>query len=314
MDTSRKSSRSYLSRHPRLKKVVYTAYGMLLIPVFLLVLPLALIPRAILYRLGKLAGLYIIYPLVREKTEKNLAYAYEGRLSAKRISALGKHVAINVAWSVLDCYYLWGYAWLYQIMRIVVQVEDWHYIDEAFKHGKGMFVATPHYNCFEVMPVYFVIGKRTGGGVIARSFPSPFLTWLNRKARELHEIESFYDQVRGVIRTLRRNSVVGVLPDLHARRRLGVPVTFYGKPTMTFDIHFRLAAQANCPVIPAFMMRHKRQPWKYTLIIYPPIWIRRKPDAETIRNKVQELNDVFEYHIRRYPSGWIWFHNKWKLF
>ena len=312
--TKKKRRRSFLSRHPRLKKIAYTAYGLLLVPLFFLILPLGLIPRPIVYRLGKLAGLYIIYPLVRRRIEINLNYAYDGKLTDRRLVAIGKLVAITVAWSIVDCYYIWVLWKVYKINKIVPREEGWQYIEQAIKKGKGMFVATAHYNCFEVMPIYFLDWKRIGGGVIARSFPSPFLNWLNGKARAVHNVESYYDDIRGVVRALRKNYVIGVLPDLHARRRLGVAVTFYGKPTLTFDIHFRLAAKTGSLVIPAFMMRHKSRPWEYTLLIYPPIAVPRAADAETIRNKVQELNDVFEYHIRRYPSGWIWFHNKWRLF
>jgi KDO2-lipid IV(A) lauroyltransferase len=315
MSNTRKKKRSFLSRHPRLKRIVYTFYGLLFIPLFIIVLSLALFPKRFLYWCGRLAGLYVLYPLVKSKIDINLRYAYDGQLSEKRLRAIAKKVAVNVAWSVLDCYFLWVYWWSFNIRSIVVDVQNWQTVNEAFKNGKGMFVATAHYNCFEVMPVYFTRGMNIiHGGVIARSFPSPFLNWLNRRARLLHNLVSFYDEVRAVLKCLRANSVIGVLPDLNARKRLGLTVTFYGKQTRTFDLHFRLASKEGSPVIPAFMMRHRRTPWQYTLLFYPAITIPYKADEETIHTYVQKLNDVFEYHIRRYPSGWVWFHNKWRLF
>jgi KDO2-lipid IV(A) lauroyltransferase len=315
MSSSKKKKRSFLSRHPRLKRIAYTFYGLLFIPLFIIVLPLGIFPKRFLYWLGRLVGLYILYPLVRKKIDINLDYAYDGQLSPKRIHAIGRKVAINVAWSVLDCYFLWVFWWCFKIRSIVVDVQYWQTVDDAFAAGNGMFVATAHYNCFEIMPIYFSRGMNiTSAGVIARSFPSPFLNWLNRRARLLHHMITFYDEVRGVLKCLRINGAIGVLPDLNARKRLGLTVTFYGKPTRTFDIHFRLASKEDSPVIPAFMMRHRRMPWQYTLMFYPAIKIPHKADEETIQTYVQKLNDVFEYHIRRYPSGWIWFHNKWRLF
>jgi lauroyl/myristoyl acyltransferase len=315
MNKQKKKNRSFLSRHPRIKRVVYTFYGLLFILLFIIVLPLGILPKRFLYFCGRLTGLYLLYPAVRKKIDINMQYAYNGRLSAKCMQAVGKKVAINVAWSAIDCYFLWIYWWCFKIHSIVVGTVNWKQVDNALQQGNGMFVATAHYHCFEIMPVYFTRGKNIKhGGVIARAFPSPFLNWMNRRARLLHALPSFYDEIRNVLKGLRANGVIGVLPDLHARRRLGLPVTFYGKPTRTFDIHFRLASQVNCPVIPAFLMRHRKTPWQYTLLFYPAITIPRRADEETIQAKVQELNDVFEYHIRRYPSGWVWFHNKWRLF
>jgi KDO2-lipid IV(A) lauroyltransferase len=183
----------------------------------------------------------------------------------------------------------------------------------ALAAGTGVIVATAHYNCFEIMPVYFSRTLVRTGGVIARSFPSPFLNWLYRRARLLHDVPSFYDEIKGVIKALRLNGVVGILPDLHARKRLALPATFYGRPTLTFDIHVRVGGRLQCPIIPAFLQRHKRQPWRYTLVFYQPIHVPRDADEQTIRAITQRINDIFEYHVRRWPSGWIWFHNKWAL-
>jgi lauroyl/myristoyl acyltransferase len=309
----RKRRRSFLSRHPRLKRIVYTGYGLLFAPLLLLSLPLALIPKRWLYAGGRRLALWCVYPAVRAHTLRNLTHAYDGRLSARRMDGIARAVAINVVWSALDCYYLWVWWWAWRRARIVVRTEGWPTITAALAAGRGVIVATMHYGCFEIMPVVFTSQGLITGGVIARKFPSPFLNWLNRRARLLHRLHTFYDQIKDVVRALRNNGIIGILPDLHARKRLAIPATFYSKPTLTFDIHARLAGQMQCPIVPAFLQRHVRRPWQYTLVLYPPITVPRKADDATIHACVQQLNDVFEWHLRRYPCGWIWFHNKWAL-
>lgn len=310
----RRKRRSFLSRHPRLKVVVYSLYGLLFLPLLVVTLPLYLLPRRVVYGVARIVGLWIVARAVREKVERNLRYAYGGRMTAQRVQALTKKVSVNVVWSAVDCYYLWVWWWRWRAERIVTGAENLEVVQKALEMGKGLFMVTAHYHCFEIMPVYVarVFGLQRGG-VVARKFPSPVLNWLNRKARMLHGIPTFYDQVRDVLRELRGNGVIGFLPDLHARKRLGVPSTFYGKPTLTLDVHVRLAGQVGCPIIPAFMMRRKRRPWEYWLMVYEAVWVPRKADEEHVRACVQEINDVFERHIRRYPSGWVWFHNKWGL-
>ena len=307
--------RSFLSRHPRLKRVAYTLYGVLMTPVMLAPLPRFQLPKRAVYACGRRIGLCIAYPLIAKKTRINLFFVYGDRMSARRAEALGRKVAINAVYAVLDCYYLWLFWWAYRASRIIVDVANFEHLDLARKAGKGgAIVATAHYGCFEIMPVFFSECRReTHGGVIARSFPSPFLDWLCRRARLLHGVPSFYDQARDVMRALRNNGVVGVLPDLRAKRRMGTPTTFFGKATLTFDIHARVAAHCGCPIVPAFLMRHKRRPWQYTLQFYPALFVPPKSGNAALHAAVQRINDALEWHIRRYPSGWMWINNKWRL-
>jgi lauroyl/myristoyl acyltransferase len=294
--------------------VVYGGYGLLFVPLIIVALPLYLVPRPWLYGLARVVGLWALYPFVRERIDRNLYYAYESRMNAGRARALGRKVAVNVAYSILDCYYLWVYWWRYPFRKYIDPVVNIAPVDSAREAGRGLIVVAAHYNCFEVMPAWFTrVYGWTEGGVIPRSFPSPVLNALNARARMLHKVPSFYDDAKGVIRALRGNAVIGILPDLHAKKRLGRRTTFYGKPTLTFDIHVRVAAHMRTPIVPAYLMRHPRHPWEYTLLFYDAIHVPRKPDEATIGAITQRINDVFEHHIRRWPCGWIWFHNKWHL-
>jgi lauroyl/myristoyl acyltransferase len=309
----RHGPRSFLSRHPRVRRVVYAGYGLLFVPLVIGLLPLYLVPRPWLYALARLIGVRLLYPFVRERINKNLYYAYGERMTSHRANVLGREVVVNVASAVLDCGYLWGHWWHYPFRKNVATVINRAAVDVALQDGHGLIVATAHYGCFEIMPAFFISTLGVHGGVIARAFPAPLLNWMYYRARMLHDCETFFDDVKGALRTLHMNGVIGILPDLRAKKRLGRPANFYGKPTLTFDIHVRLAAHARCPIIPAFLLRHRRRPWEYTLLICDPIDVPRKPDEETIGLLVQQLNDVFEYHIRRSPCGWIWLHNKWNL-
>jgi lauroyl/myristoyl acyltransferase len=67
------------------------------------------------------------------------------------------------------------------------------------------------------------------------------------------------------------------------------------------------------PIVAAFLLRHRRRPWEYTLLFYNAIHVPHRPDEATIGAFTQQINDVFEYHVRRWPCGWVWFHNKWRL-
>jgi len=310
---SQKRKRSFLSRHPKLKKVVYSLYGLLILVAIILPIPLFVLPKKYVYKFSRFLSRFLVFPFIKEKTVKNLKYAYGDKMTDFRANAIAKKCAANLLYSAVDCYYLWFFKPFYNFDNIIVETKNPDYVFESLKKKKGLFVATAHYGCFEIIPAFFAMQLNITGGVIARRFPSDLLTWLNRKARLLNNVPSFYDEARAILKNLRSNNVIGILPDLNAKRRLGIPVYFFGKQTLTLDIHIRLASQTGAPLVSAFINRHVAKPWQYTIIFYPPVSVEKKASPETIREKVQEINNIFENHIRLYPSGWIWFHNKWKL-
>ena len=311
----KKKRRSFMSRHPRIRSVVYGIYALLFALIGILLFPLGFIPRKWTYKLGRFVGLNVTYYVIRRKCFLNLFYAYDDRMNEKRAKYLTKKIAVNLTYSFLDCFYLWMFKWRYRKYDPVEEWSDWSIVSKSMEAGHGVVVATAHYHCFEVMPVHFCYTRQGfDGGVIARTFPSPLAVNLYTWLRKRYNILSFYNDAKSIIRTLKRGRVVGVLPDLYAKRKYKVPTTFYGKPTTTFDIHFRVAALCDCPVVPAFLMRKKACPWKYGLMFYDPIYLSKKPSEEEVDEKVQQLSYVFEYHMRRFPTGWIWFHNKWRIF
>lgn len=314
MSEKGKHRRSFMSRHPRIRSFAYGLYALGFFGLGILMLPLGFIPRGWTYALGRGFALLVTYPAIRRKCFTNLFYAYGDRMDRRRATALTRKVAINVTYSALDCFYLWMFKGRFEKYNLVEEWSDWRVVSESMEAGHGVVVATAHYHCFEVMPVHFCYTRKGfDGGVIARTFPSQLAVDIYTWLRQRYNCQSFYNDAKGIIRTLKQGRVVGVLPDLYAKRKYKVPTTFYGKPTTTFDIHFRVAAMVDCPVVPAFLMRKKRTPWQYGLLFYEPIRLPRKPDEATVDRCVQQLSSVFEHHIRRYPTGWIWFHNKWRL-
>ena len=317
IEKKKKKKRSFFSRYPKIGNLIYNFFGVMILLAWLIGIPLFLIlPRTLMYPLAKIIALKLVFPKIRKNTIKNLNYAFDRKLSKKRLEAISKKVAINSVWSILDTIYLYTQWWHMNMKKFVVEVKGNEIIMEAFKLKNGRIAGAAHYNCFELQPVFFndAYGhEESKNAVVARTIPNKFLRWLSYKARELNGVETLFNDIKGVIRHLRQNRSVGILPDLFAKKDIGYPVNFFGKPTMSFDIHFRVASLTNSVIIPSLMMRRKQKPWTYYVQIYDFIKIKPKATHEEIMEKVQELNNVFEYHFRRFPGGWVWFHNKWRI-
>ena len=117
---------------------------------------------------------------------------------------------------------------------------------------------------------------------------------------------------RSMLKLLRSNGVLGLLPDLNALDSEAIFVDFFGTPAATNFIMAKLALRTKSPIIPVFA------PWdekkgKYLLIIGPPVCFEATGNEETdVRELTTKLSQLIENQIRRYPGQWLWIHKRWK--
>ena len=117
---------------------------------------------------------------------------------------------------------------------------------------------------------------------------------------------------RSMVKLLRSNGMLGLLPDLNTLDSEAIFVDFFGAPAATNFIMAKLALRTKAPIIPIFA------PWneerrKYQLIVQPPIAFEPTGDeAEDVRQLTTKLSQHIETQIRRYPGQWLWIHKRWK--
>src|ERR1043165_6596660 len=141
------------------------------------------------------------------------------------------------------------------------------------------------------------------------------------------KIENFVDQVRirfgnetidklsaarSMLKILRSQGVLGLLPDLNALDTEAIFVDFFGVPAATNFIMAKLALRTKSPIIPIFA------PWseekrKYLLLVGPPVsFAPTGNEDEDVRALTTTLSQLIESTIRRYPGQWLWIHKRWK--
>jgi KDO2-lipid IV(A) lauroyltransferase len=117
---------------------------------------------------------------------------------------------------------------------------------------------------------------------------------------------------RSMVKILRSNGPLGLLPDLNTLDDEAIFVDFFGVPAATNFIMAKLALRTNSPIIPVFA------PWseekqKYLLLVEPNVSIEPTGDEEEdVRQLTTKLSQVIETQIRRYPGQWLWVHKRWK--
>jgi len=101
---NKKKKRSFNSRHPKFRSVAYFMLGIVIVTAIIIPLPLFILPKKILYSLGRGIGLLFVYPAIRGKVQKNLYYAYDEQMTEKKVTAIAKKIAANNIYFILDCY------------------------------------------------------------------------------------------------------------------------------------------------------------------------------------------------------------------
>jgi len=114
-----------------------------------------------------------------------------------------------------------------------------------------------------------------------------------------------------MLRSLKRNEILGILIDQNVAWQEGVFVDFFGRPACTTNGLALLALRTEAPVIPAYVVR--LESGKYWLVIKEEMQvIRTGGNDEDILINTQNFTSVIEDTVREYPDQWLWIHQRWK--
>jgi len=183
--------------------------------------------------------------------------------------------------------------------------------DRVMKQGKGVVVVTGHIGCWEMMPAAFAaLGYPIN--VIGRRAYDDRLNEMLVELRGRHGIRTI-DRDAGAkeaLRCLRRGEALGVLIDQDTRVK-GVFVTFFGRPAYTPTGAVELAIRTGAALVP--MAIHRNGDAKHTIEVLEPLNVTTTGNEDKdITLQTQRCTEILEGFIRRYPTQWVWMHERWK--
>ena len=240
--------------------------------------------------------------------EQNLIAVFGDELTAKERKRIRRNCTINVSKTMLELMKLqWMSA---EELLSLVELNGVEHIDNALAKGNGVIMVTAHYGNWEWGGACAAaMGYPTS--VIARDANDPLTRELVNKARESKGIRVFgRSDVRELLRALKNNEMVAILPDQHAKDA-PVRVKFLGRVADTASGPATLAMRTGAAVIPAFVTR---EPGDHLVAeILPPVEMQDTGNREAdILENVQRINDVLGDQIRKHPDQWLWLHDRWK--
>ena len=108
---------------------------------------------------------------------------------------------------------------------------------------------------------------------------------------------------------LARGAHVGMLVDQYYVR--GVPVKFFGRPTMANPLLARLARHFDCPIHGTRIIRLANHRFRAELTEE----VRPARDADgkiNVASTMQIITTVVEGWVREHPEQWLWMHRRWR--
>jgi len=184
-------------------------------------------------------------------------------------------------------------------------------IQRFVREKRGGIILSAHFGNWEFLAHYFAIkGYRVN--VIARRLRMQQFENALDRIRKLNKVSILYRDAspKEVIDLLKKNEFVGIMPDQDMDSVSGVFVDFFGKPAYTPNGPAVLSVLTGSPIIPCFIVRKS---FGHQILIGEPLKLSASGDKKKdILENTQRYTTLIENYIRRFPSQWVWFHERWK--
>jgi KDO2-lipid IV(A) lauroyltransferase len=256
--------------------------------------------------LGNLA--YYILPGRRRIALKNLEIAFGKEKSEAERKRICRRSFVNLVYSGTEFLFMERIAKDWK-NRFIFEGDQM--IDDCIRRKQAFFVFGGHLGGWMMIAM---VPQRFGvsGGVVIRPQRNPYIDAFIR--RLVAKAKGVMINTRGTGKQIEKmimdGWLIGFYMDQESRRKMGIPVDFFGMPAYSHVVPGYLAWKHKIPMFPFWMPRIK--PGYFKAIYRPSIEFTYSGDKEKdIRDVTQRIVKEVENTIREYPEQWLWAHNRW---
>lgn len=257
---------------------------------------LAWLPLPLLHAIGALFGLlaYALRPRLRRDIRGNLAQAGLDRPGMRLAAAaeLGK--------GVLELFPIWLRP-LDRALRLVRERRGWEHVEAAVAQGRGVVLLCPHLGSQELAGLSFAPGFP-----VTALYRRPRQDWFHRlmltgrQRGRLTTVEPGVRGVRAMLKALKRNEFVFILPDQAASKGDGAWLPFFGRPAFMPLLPYRLLEATGATPLLVYAER-------LSLGRGFRLWVEPLPELPVDSSAAgQRVNARIETNIRRHPAQYLW--------
>jgi len=268
------------------------------------------IPYEIALGIGRALGRFLSLVLVKNRTlsKKHLNIAFGDTKSQEEISSISKAVFVNLATSFAEILSL---PKIKDKLDEIIDIEGIEKFDKVLSEKKGAIAITAHLGNWELIPMYFA-SKGYPSNVIARPiYYEKYEEWVSF-LRNSMGVNVIYrtESPKKILKLLKDNEIVGILPDQDVDSVDGIFVDFFKKSAYTPSAPAKISIATGAPIIPIFIVRDGK---RHKIYVEDPIYIDKNIDKnEAVKIYTQKVSDTIESYIRKYPQQWVWMHRRWK--
>ena len=202
-----------------------------------------------------------------------------------------------------------GIAWWWSTRRLknITQLEGLEHIDNL--NGKGALLMAIHHTTLEVGASGLCIERQIDG--MYRPHKNIVYDYIQRKGRlERSSDSDVYtrDDVRGILKALRKGKIIWYAPDQDYGPKQSVFASYFGVQAASVTATAKFAKVGESAILP---FSHIRLPKNhgYKIIVHPPL--ENFPSNQEIRD-AERINRIIENMILQQPDQYLWAHRRFK--
>lgn len=187
-----------------------------------------------------------------------------------------------------------------------VTLEGEAHLQNALDKGKGVILLGGHFSTLDLIGSLTTLFFKAD--VLQRDHSNPlFNAFMTQSRMKLYGDVLNKDDIRGMVRNLRKNHIVWYATDQDYGRNHTVFVDFFGIPCSTLTSTMRLVKMSGATVLP---FSHERtSDNRYKIRIHPAV--EDFPSGD-IKADAQRLNHILEANVRDIPEQYLWMHRRFK--
>lgn len=268
------------------------------------------ISRAVGRAGGRLA--WLVRGADRRLALENLAIAFPGKSEDER-----RRIARASFSRVGECAMEWFAVSRRPDYARRVLLEGREHLDAARAKGKGVVWVTGHVGNWELMAAATALAGYPCA-VIATVVRYERVNQLTIDERGRLGIATIQRETpssgRDLLKTLRRNDVIGILMDHDSKRIPCVQVPFFGRPAWTAIGVAELSLRFGAPAVSGFFRREPDGTMRVRIAppIFPPEDVPKADQLRVARDLTAEYTKRIEEYVRAHPEDWAWMHKRWR--
>ncbi|MCU7937603.1 MAG: LpxL/LpxP family Kdo(2)-lipid IV(A) lauroyl/palmitoleoyl acyltransferase [Candidatus Thiodiazotropha sp. (ex Dulcina madagascariensis)] len=264
------------------------------------------LPYRLALHLGRLIGglIYRLSPSRRHIAAVNLGICFPGKSEAERAHLLREHFS-SLGIGIL----MIGFAWWARDAKLkpLLEIEGLEHLRNSLERGKGVILLSAHFTDLEITGRLLSLHQPIA--VMYRPHENPVIEWaFNRNRRMRFEAAIPRNDIRQVVRTLKKNLPVWYAPDQSFKGRNSTLAPFFGEPAGTNTATSRLTKISGADVI-LFSGYRKTDDRGYCLVIHPPLNDFPTDDSH---QDAARINGLIEKAVGYAPEQYLWIHRRFK--